>query len=205
MKVAVLDLGTVFAKFFKSSVSPGPASNPFPQGSNAVNSSGTTVPSLASKTPFLLLSAPPSPLHILSTPTASTSSLSRIPSGKALTSGPHSGGISAPSSPVHPVKLQPSISVASNVAQHKQLSEESWTNPQFTTSSPTPPTTILVRPAPTSINTATPPMQPNHSSRSPRLLQETSVSGWNTKSMLFTLPDIGEESTDYEDNLNSHG
>ncbi|KAG9479847.1 hypothetical protein GDO78_011725 [Eleutherodactylus coqui] len=206
MKVAVLDLGTVFAKFFKSSVSPlgpGPTSNPFSQGSNAVNSSGTAVPSLAGKTPFLLLSAPPSPLHILSTPTASTSSLSRIPSGKALTSSPHLSGISAPSSPAHSVK--PSSSVSSSVAQLKQVGEESWTNPHFTASSSPPPSTILVRPAPTSINMITPAMQSNHSSRSPRLLQETSVSGWNTKSMLFTLPDIGEESTDYEENLNAHG
>ncbi|XP_040274691.1 protein FAM149A isoform X1 [Bufo bufo] len=205
MKVAVLDLGTVFAKFFKSSVSPkspGPTNNPFSQGSNEGSSSGSTVPSLAGKTPFLLLSSPPSPLHSLNTPTASTSSLSRIPSGKALTPSPYSSGISAPSSPAHSVKPQPSNSVSSSLAQLKQLNEDSWTNPAHTASSS--PVTILVRPAPTSITTMTPAMQSNHSSRSPRLLQETSVSGWNTKSMLFTLPDIGEESTDYEDNL-SHG
>ncbi|KAM4053215.1 protein FAM149A isoform 2-T2 [Anomaloglossus baeobatrachus] len=206
MKVAVLDLGTVFAKFFKSSVSPlspGPTSNPFSQGSNAVNSSGAAVPSLSSKTPFLLLSAPPSPLHILNTPTTLTSSLSRIPSGKALTPSPHSSGISAPSSPPHPVKPQPSNSVSSNTTQLKHLNEESWINPQ--PSSPTPQTTILVRPAPTSINTTTSTMPSNHPTRSPRLLQETSATGWNSKSMLFTLPDIGEESTDYEDNLYNHG
>ncbi|CAN2388658.1 Protein of unknown function (DUF3719) [Pristimantis euphronides] len=207
MKVAVLDLGTVFAKFFKSSASPlslGPTSNPFSQGSSAVNSPGVTVPSNG-KTPFLLLSAPPSPLHSLTTPTASTSSLSRVPPGKALPPSPHLSGISAPSSPAHSVKPQPSSSVSNSVAQLKQLSEESWTNPQSTASSSPPPSTILLRPAPTSINTITPAMQNSHSSRSPRLLQEVSVSGWNTKSMLFTLPDIGEEGTDYEDNINSHG
>ncbi|XP_071978726.1 protein FAM149A isoform X2 [Engystomops pustulosus] len=207
MKVAVLDLGTVFAKFFKSSVSPispGATTNPFSQGSNAVSSSVAPVTSLAGKTPILLLSAPPSPLHILSTPTASTSSLSRVPSGKALTLNLPSNGISAPSSPPHSVKPQPPNLVSSSVVQPKQVNEESWTNPHPTSSSP-PPTTILVRSAPTNINTITPAMPSNHSSWSPRFLQETSLSSWNTKSMLFTLPDIGEESTDYEDNLHSHG
>ncbi|XP_077333476.1 protein FAM149A isoform X1 [Lithobates pipiens] len=196
MKVAVLDLGTVFAKFFKSSVSPlnsGPSSNPFSQGSN-------TATSLAPKTPFLLLSAPPSPLHILST---SASSLSRVPSGKSTI---HTNGISAPSSPSHSTKPQTLNSAASSVVpplQHVQ--EEQWTGPQPTTSSPTTLTTILVRPAPTVSSPVITTSQSNHSNRSPRHIQESSVSGWNTKSMLFTLPDIGEEGTEYEDSHHSQG
>ncbi|XP_068134768.1 protein FAM149A isoform X2 [Hyperolius riggenbachi] len=205
MKVAVLDLGTVFAKFFKSSVSPinpGPSSNPFSQGSSTVNASGLATPSLAPKTPFLLLSAPPSPLHILST---SASSLSRVPSGKSAAHSPQANGISAPSSPSHSTKPQPANPTASGITRLQHVSEEPWTGPQPRTSSPTPPTTILVRPAPTNSSTVMPTIQTNHSSRSPRLLPDTSLSGWNTKSMLFTLPDIGEESADYEDTLHSQG
>lgn len=188
-----MDLGTVFAKFFKSSVSPlnsGPSSNPFSQGSN-------TVTSLAPKTPFLLLSAPPSPLHILST---SASSLSRVPSGKSTI---HTNGISAPSSPSHSTKPQTLNSAAASVLPPlQQVQEEQWTGPQTTTSSPTTLTTILVRPASNPVITTS---QSNHSNRSPRHIPESSVSGWNTKSMLFTLPDIGEEGTEYEDSHHSQG
>ncbi|KAM9330004.1 protein FAM149A [Gastrophryne carolinensis] len=199
MKVAVLDLGTVFAKFFKSSVSPitsGPSANPFAQGSN------TEKAPFAPKTPFLLVSAPPSPLPILN---SSTSSLSRVPSGKSTTNSPHPGVISAPGSPSHSTKPQTPNPANTILVPPQQVQEEPWTCPQPATSSPTPPATIMVRPAASSSTSVISTIQSTYSSRSPRLLQETSISGWNTKSMLFTLPDIGEEGTDYEDSFHSHG
>ncbi|KAM5192341.1 protein FAM149A [Mantella aurantiaca] len=202
MKVAVLDLGTVFAKFFKSSVSPlnsGPGSNPFSQGSNSTGFSAT---SLAPKTPFLLLSAPPSPLHILTT---SASSLSRVASGKSTTHSTQTNGISAPSSPSHSAKPLVLNPAANSVSTFQQVQEEEWTGNQPTTSSPTPLTTILLRPSPSNSNPVITTIQSNHSNRSPRHIPESSVSGWNTKSMLFTLPDIGEESTEYEDSHYSQG
>ncbi|KAM4807532.1 protein FAM149A [Rhinophrynus dorsalis] len=201
MKVAVLDLGTIFAKIFKSSVSPinpGPSSNPFSQGSGSVTSPGTTSGSLSQKASFLFLPAPPSPLHIFNSSTPLSSPLPQIPSGQSLTA-PLSG-LSVPSSPSHSTKPQAgNVGSSTFGALPQQLYEESWATPQSATTSPTPPTPIPICPGPS--NT----MQPNHSSRSPRLHQDTSAAGWNTKSMLFTLPDIGEESTDYEDSHQSQG
>ncbi|XP_053559869.1 protein FAM149A [Bombina bombina] len=204
MKVAVLDLGTIFAKIFKSSVSPvnpGASNNPFSQGSHT-GTSASTNNSFAQKASFLLLPAPASPLYILNSPTSSSSSLPRIPSGKALPS--HISGLSTPSSPAHQIKPQHTNPVVSNtsVTPLQQQNEMSSASPQPRATSPA---TNLVRPSPSSTNLMSPTMQPINSSRSPRLHQDTSAPAWNTKSMLFTLPDIGEEATDYEESQYSQG
>ncbi|KAM8938910.1 protein FAM149A isoform 2-T2 [Pelodytes ibericus] len=203
MKVAVLDLGTIFAKIFKSSVSPitpGPSGNSFSQSSVQVTSSGSTNSSLVHKTSFLLLPTPPSHLNVINSATSSSSSLPRVSSGKALT---HLGGLSAPSSPYHLNKSEGIISPVSTFeGALQQPYEELWATTE--TTAPMSSATILVRPAPNN-NLIMSTIQPGHSSRSPRLLQDNLTSGWNTKSMLLTLPDIGEESTDYEDSHHSRG
>ncbi|XP_018098667.1 protein FAM149A [Xenopus laevis] len=203
MKVAVLDLGTIFAKIFKSSVSPvnpGPSSSPFSQGSASGNTNG----SLAQKASFLLLPAPPSPRNLLSSLTSSSSSLPRVPSGKALAT--HLTGYSTPNSPSHATKPHAAnLGVSSFGASTQQANEESGLGSQTTVTSPTPPNTILVRAAPSNANVVMPAMQLNHPSRSPWLHRDVSASGWNTKSMLFNLPDIGEESTDYKESHHSQG
>eukprot|EP00079_Xenopus_tropicalis_P020320 XP_012811109.1 PREDICTED: protein FAM149A isoform X2 [Xenopus tropicalis] len=203
MKVAVLDLGTIFAKIFKSSVSPvnpGSTSSPFSQGSASGNTNG----SLAQKASFILLPAPPSPTNILSSLTSSSSSLPRVPSGKVLTT--HLTGYSTPSSPSHSTKPHAAnLGVGFLGSYPQQINEESGLGPQSTVTSPTPPVPILVRPAPSNASVVMPAMQLSHPSRSPRLHQDISAPGWNTKSMLFTLPDIGEETTDYEESHHSQG
>ncbi|XP_053315162.1 protein FAM149A [Spea bombifrons] len=204
MKVAVLDLGTIFAKIFKSSVSP---INPVPAPGNSfsgpVSSTGPTNIPVVHKTPFLLLPAPPSPLNIIHSATSSTSSLPRVSSGKSIT---HLGGLSAPGSPSQSSKPQASNSAANTLETHfQQPYEESWTGPDSTAVAPVQPTTIFVRPALSNTSLIMPILPPGHSTRSPRLLQDSLTSGWNTKSMLLTLPDIGEESTDYEDSHHSQG
>ncbi|KAG8453721.1 hypothetical protein GDO86_000374 [Hymenochirus boettgeri] len=203
MKVAVLDLGTIFAKIFKSSVStvnPGPSNNPFSQSS----ASGNTNASLGQKASFLVLPAPPSPIHILSSLASSSSSLPRVPSGKASAS--HLTGNSIPNSPTHSTKPYVfNLGVSSYGASPQHLNEESAPTLQSTVTSSSSPTTILVRPAPANASVVMPTVQLNHPSRSPRLHQDSSAPVWSSKSMLFTLPDIGEETTDYEDSLHSLG
>ncbi|CAH2300348.1 Hypothetical predicted protein [Pelobates cultripes] len=206
MKVAVLDLGTIFAKIFKSSVSPinpAPSSNSFSQSSGPVASPGPPNSSVIHKTPFILLPHPPSPLNIISSATYSSSSLPRVSSGKALS---HVGGLSAPSSPSHSNKPHvPHSAVNTPDIVLQQPIEESWAAPETTVTTTMPSTAILVRPALTTTSLIIPTTQPAHSSRSSRHPQDSLTSGWNTKSMLLTLPDIGEESADYEESHHSQG
>uniref|UniRef100_A0A8C5LL49 Family with sequence similarity 149 member A n=1 Tax=Leptobrachium leishanense TaxID=445787 RepID=A0A8C5LL49_9ANUR len=201
MKVAVLDLGTIFAKIFKSTVSPinsGPTSNSFSQNSSQGTPLGQTNTSLVHKTPILLLPAPPSPLSIINSATYSSASLPRVSSGRT-----QFGGLSAPSSPSHSSKPQVAHSaVNTSELVPQQTHEEPWAMPEKSAMTPVPSTTIMVRPTPT--NTNMPAMQSGQSNRSPRHSQDTSASAWNTKSMLLTLPDIGEESGDYEESHHSH-
>ncbi|XP_029442802.1 protein FAM149A isoform X2 [Rhinatrema bivittatum] len=182
MKVAVLDLGTVFARIFKTSApAPSGGGSNFPHASTA-----TPAPSAAKAATGLLLLPPPPPSPLVSP-------LPRIPSATAGGSGsslPGSPGLSVSRAPPPPALSLPRESPSSRA--------------------PTPAAHIpvLVRPAHTPSPLPIPAgraalspgsgLSPLHASpsRSPRLQPDPPGPGWSgpgSKALLITLPDIGEE------------
>ncbi|XP_069056190.1 protein FAM149A isoform X2 [Pleurodeles waltl] len=187
MKVAVLDLGTIFAKLFKSPVSP---VVPTPAPTSSGSGLSAPSPSKAVTTSFLLLPPPQSPLHAL------TTSFPRIPSGRHAAAA-HPAGLSSsvPGTPA-PTADGPSW----DPRDGPPLPTLQHAGGDITPKPTAHPTPILVRPAqpapsllPVASRTGGPCRSPRHLQGLPLEPPGMSWGGPSGKQMLFTLPDIGEE------------